>query len=72
MEYSITSKIENAMEKGKDISKEEYEELIDAIMEAGKNDSPDRGIKHRYEAQAFVNGLIGMEFDFYPSDVRNR
>jgi len=68
MESSITSKIESAMQKGKDISKEEYEELIDAIMEVGKNDSPDRGIKHRYEAQAFVNGLIGVGFDFYPSE----
>ena len=32
MEHFIISKIESAMEKGKDISKEEYEELIDAIM----------------------------------------
>ena len=68
MEQSIVSKIESAMQKGKDISKEEYEELVDAIMEAGKNDSSDRGIKHRYEAQAFVNGLIGVEFDFRPNN----
>lgn len=40
------------------ISDEEFEELVDLVFSVGQNEDPTRGMKHRYEAEAFARQLI--------------
>lgn len=40
------------------ISDEEFKEFVDLIFSVGKNEDPSKGIKHRYEADAFAKQFI--------------
>ena len=40
------------------ISKDEFEELVDLVFAEGQNEDPTRGMKYRDEAVAWANGLI--------------
>lgn len=40
------------------ISDEEFEEFVDLVFSVGQNEDPSRGMKYRYEAEAFAKQLL--------------
>ena len=40
------------------ISDEEFEEFVDLVFSVGQNEDPTKGMKHRYEAEAFAKQLL--------------